>query len=231
MIAAKALLAVVAAAALLSGCDVGSVGETRNEAVSVDLDNSKSVHVKLDMGSGELRVTSGTPKLMEGTFSYNIADWKPVVDYRAGGTLTLSQPNSSGNSVGGAVNNWNVKLNSKLPLDVTANLGAGEANLDLGKLNLNRVEMSIVAGKVDMDLRGEPTRDYTVHIRGGVGETVVHLPRNVAIAATASKSIGDISIEGLENRDGLWVNPHRIGALVTVRLDVKGGIGQIRLIR
>ena len=59
------------------------------------------------------------------------------MDYRAVGTLKLSQPNSSGNSVGGAVNNWNVKLNSKLPLDVTANLGAGEANLDLGKLNLN----------------------------------------------------------------------------------------------
>ena len=34
------------------------------------------------------------------------------MDYRAVGALKLSQPNSSGNSVGGAVNNWNVKLNS-----------------------------------------------------------------------------------------------------------------------
>ena len=40
------------------------------------------------MGSGELRVTSGTPKLMEGKFAYNVADWKPVVDYRAGGAST-----------------------------------------------------------------------------------------------------------------------------------------------
>ena len=90
-----------------------------------------------------------------------------------------------------------MKLNGELPLDVTANLGAGEANLELGKMNLSRVEMSIGAGKVTMDLRGEPKRDYTVQIRGGVGETVVHLPKDVGIAATATKGIGDISIEGL----------------------------------
>ncbi len=223
--------------AVIGGCGFGSVatGETRNETVSFDLDDSKSVRVELSMGSGELRVTSGTSKLMEGNFFYNVADWKPIVDYRAGGASTgelkLSQPNSSGSSFGNSVNNWDVKLNDGLPLDVTANLGAGEANLDLGKMNLNRVEMSIGAGKVNMDLRGEPKRDYTVQIRGGVGETVVHLPKDAGIAASATKGIGDLSIEGLEQRDGVWVNPDRIGAPATVRLDVKGGIGQIRLIR
>ena len=92
-------------------------------------------------------------------------------------------------------------------------------------MNLSRVEMNIGAGKVSMDLRGEPKRDYDVQIRGGVGETVVHLPKDVGISATATKGIGDISIEGLEKRDGVWVNPDRIGAPVTVRLDVKGGVG------
>ena len=91
--------------------------------------------------------------------------------------------------------------------------------------------MSIGAGKVDVDLRGEPKRSYTVQIRGGVGETVVHLPKDVGISATATKGIGDINIEGLEQRDGVWVNPDRIGAPVTVRLDVKGGVGEIRLVR
>ena len=232
---AKTLLAVVGAAALLGGCDVGSVatGETRNETVSFDLGDAKSARVDLRMGSGQLTVNSGTPKLMEGKFAYNVADWKPVVDYRAGATgeLKISQPGSSGGSFGNTVNNWDVTLNGEMALDVTANLGAGEANLDLGKMNLNRVEMSIGAGKVDMDLRGEPKRDYTVQIRGGVGETVVHLPKDVGIAASATKGIGDISIEGLEQRDGVWVNPDRIGAPVTIRLDVKGGVGQIRLIR
>ena len=234
---ATTLSAVAGAAVLMGGCGFNAVttGETRTETVSFDVDDSKSVRVDLRMGSGELRVGSGTTKLMEARFSYNVPDWKPVVDYRAGGAssgeLTLSQPVSSGSSFGNSVNDWDVKLNDALPLDITANLGAGEANLDLGKMNLNRVEMSIGAGKVDMDLRGDPKCDYTVQIRGGVGETVVHLPRDAGIAATAAKGLGDISIEGLEERNGVWVNPDRVGAPVTVRLDVKGGIGQITLKR
>ena len=228
---ANTLLALVCAAALLSGCGVTSTGETRNETVSFDLDDSKTMRVGIRMGGGELKVTSGTAKLMEADFSYNVPEWKPVVEYKAGsGDLTLAQPGYSA-SFGNSVNTWVVNLNKTVPLGITANLGAGEANLELGGLNLSRVELTIGAGEMNVDLRGEPTRDYSVQIRGGVGETTVQLPKDVAISATATKGIGDISIEGLEQRDGVWVNPDRIGAPVTVRIDVKGGVGQINLRR
>lgn len=226
------VLAAAGIAALLGGCGFGSVatGETRNETVSFDLDDSKSAQVQIRMGSGELHVKSGTPKLMEGTFTYNVAEWKPVVDRRPG-ELSLSQPGSSGSSFGNTVNNWELTLNRELPMEVRADLGAGEANLELGQMTLSRVELNIGAGEMNVDLRGEPKHAYTVQIRGGVGETTVHLPKDVGISATATKGIGDISTEGLENRDGVWVNPDRIGAPVTVRLDVKGGVGAIRLVR
>lgn len=230
---AKSLLAVVGTAALLGGCGFNAVttGETTTDTVSFDLDDSKTVRVSLRMGGGELKVTGGTAKLMEGDFSYNVPEWKPVVEYKAGsGELTLTQPGYSG-SFGNAVNTWAVNLNKTVPLDITANLGAGEANLELGELNLSRVELTIGAGEMNVDLRGEPRRDYTVQISGGVGETTVQLPKDVAISATATKGIGDISVEGLEQRDGVWVNPDRIGAPVTVRVDVKGGVGQINLKR
>jgi hypothetical protein len=230
---AKNLVALVSTAALLSGCGFNAIttGETRTETVSFDLDDSTAVRVSLRMGGGELKVTSGTAKLMEGEFSYNVPEWKPVADYKAGsGELTLTQPGYSG-SFGNAVNTWTVNLNKAVPLDITANLGAGEATMELGELNLSRVELTIGAGEMNVDLRGEPTRDYTVQISGGVGETTVQLPRDVAISATATKGIGDISVEGLELRDGVWVNPDRMDAPVTVRLDVKGGVGQINLRR
>ena len=227
----KCLFSVAGLSMMLAGCDFGSftTGETRTETVSFDLDDSKAARVELRMGSGELTVGAGTAKFAEAQFTYNVADWKPVVDYRAG-ALSISQPKNAG-SFGNVVNDWNVKVNTDLPLDIKADLGAGEATLELGDMNLNRVEMNIGAGEVKMDLRGEPKRSYTVQIRGGVGQTVVTLPKDVAISATATKGIGDISVEGLEQRDGVWVNPDRIGAPVTVRLDVKGGVGEIRLVR
>ena len=226
---AASLLAIVGTAALLTGCGFNSTGETRTETVSLDLDEAKSGRVAIRMGGGRLHVASGTAKFMEGEFAYNVPDWKPIVDYKAG-ELTLSQPNYSA-SFGNSVNNWRVNLNSTLPLEITANLGAGEAKFELGDMNLSRVDLNIGAGEMTVDLRGTPERDYNVQIRGGVGETVVYLPRDAGISATATKGIGDISVEGLENRDGVWVNPDRVAAPVTVRLDVKGGVGQIRLIR
>jgi hypothetical protein len=225
----------VLAALLLSGCQFGSMatGETRHETKSIELDKAEMARVEIRMSAGELNVKSGTPKLLEADFAYNVPEWRPVVDYRAGasgGDLTISQPKDS-HSFGNTVNAWELKLNGQLPLEITANLGAGEANLELGHMNLRSVEVNMGVGEMKMDLRGEPKRDYNVRIQGGVGEATVYLPRDVGISATAAGAIGEIKATGLEKRDGAWINPERITSPVTVHLDVKGGIGEIRLVR
>jgi hypothetical protein len=227
-------IAVAAASLLCGGCEMipGGTGETRHETRVIELDKAETGRVQIKMGAGELRVQSGTPKLLEANFAYNVPDLKPVVDYKAtasGGELTISQPDSS--SFRNTVNTWDVKLNGQLPMDVSASLGAGEANLELGRMNLRSVKVNVGVGEVEMDLRGEPTRDYNVQIQGGVGEATVYLPKDAGIAARASGGIGEISTEGLEMRNGVWINPERLNAPVTIRLDVKGGIGEIRLIR
>jgi N-terminal domain of toast_rack, DUF2154 len=235
MVALGVMTRVVAGAGVavvLSGCDIVPIatGETRRENVHIDLDTSEPAGVDLHMGTGELTITGGTSKLMEGAFSYNVREWKPVVNYRAG-QLRISQPDGMRGGFGNTVYKWDLKLNNGVPLDVSAKLGAGEASFELGGMNLRTVDVSIGAGKATMDLRGAPKRDYSVRIRGGVGEATVYLPKDAAISAKAAGAIGDISVEGLVERDGAWVNPDRPDGPVTVRLDVKGGIGQIKLIR
>lgn len=232
----SALVGVTAAALLVGGCGFGMVatGETVSETKLIELDKAASVRAHIRMGAGELRVKSGGPKLLDATFTYNVPEWKPLVDYRStpsGGELSISQPDGSRGGLGNTVYEWDLTLNDDVPLEIIANLGAGEVHLDLGRMNLGRVEVNLGAGEVEMDLRGEPRRDYSVQIRGGVGETTVYLPRNTGVSATATKGIGAINVEGLEQRGNVWINPERIDAPVTVRLDVKGGIGEIRLLR
>jgi len=228
---------IVAAALIMSGCSLESVAtsDTRRETNAVDLGAVESARVEIQMEAGELRLKSGTPKLLEAQFAFNVPEWRPVVDYKtssARGTLAISQPKSQRNGrFVNAVNEWDLNLNAQVPLEVAANLGAGEASLDLGRMNLAGVDVNMGAGELKMDLRGEPKRDYNVQVKGGVGEATIYLPRNVAISATATGGLGEIKIDGLEKRDGVWVNPDRIGAPVTVRVDVKGGIGQIHLVR
>jgi hypothetical protein len=227
---------VTGATLLLSGCGFGSgaTGETRHETTYIERDKAEMARVEIRMSAGELSVKSGTPKLLEADFAFNVPDWRPVVDYRPSpsrGDLTISQPENSTRFFGNTVNTWQLKLNGELPLDVVTHLGAGEANLELGQMNLRNVEVNMGAGELKMDLRGEPKSNYNVRVQGGVGQATLYLPKEAAISATATGAIGEIKAEGLEKRDGVWINPERVTGPVTVHLDVKGGVGEIHLIR
>jgi hypothetical protein len=223
---------VLSLAVVMASCTLGSVtaGPTQHETANIDLDGSNTLRVDLQMNAGELHVASGAAKLAEADFAYNVAAWKPDVVYRAG-ALTVTQPNGRAIGNGHTENTWRVTLNNKLPTDLRASLGAGDATLTVGSLNLTRVQVEMGAGELNLDLRGNPAHDYDVQVRGGVGQATIYLPKDVAISATATGGIGGVSAEGLEKRDGTWVNPDRVAASVTVRVDAKGGVGEIRLVR
>jgi len=83
---------------------------------------------------------------------------------------------------------------------------------------------------VKMDLRGTPKKDYSVNIRGGVGEATIYLPKDVAIVADAKGGIGGIHTTGLKEEGGRYVNEnYKKHAPVTIRLDIKGGVGAINI--
>lgn len=227
------LLALTGAAAILGGCGWGAapVGAEVRESQSVELDKSERVRVELKMPSGELEVRGGAQKLMDGDFTYNVPAWKPEVKYISkGGVADLLLETNSGAAKGDAKNRWDLRFNDTVPVDIRVNMGAGEAKLNLGSMNLRSVEMEIGAGTVNLDLRGNPVKDYTVQLRGGVGEATVHLPKSVGVSATASGGIGDISVTGMRKTGDRWQNDAWDKATVRVRVDVKGGVGSIKLI-
>jgi hypothetical protein len=218
----------VPVALLLAGCSMEIPGEARTEQQAVDLDEgSRSARINLEMSAGELKVAGGASRLLEGEFTYNVDSFKPIIE-RSPGALRISQSDSQSFGVG-AESRWDLRLNESVLLNVVAKLGAGEAELVLGELNLQNLEVGIGAGEVHVDLRGAPKQSYGVRIQGGVGETVVYLPRSVGIAATAAGGLGSISVNGLEKRGERWINTSQENNPVQITVDVKGGIGEIRL--
>jgi hypothetical protein len=221
---------------VLSGCgpDFSRPGPERTETRNVELDNSEEVRAELRMGAGELRVRGGAAKLMEARFVYNRLRLRPEVSYHNGnggfrGHLLVEEPSG----VHGGTNRyeWDLAFNDEKPLDLEVKCGAGESHLDLGDLSLRRVNVEMGVGELRMDLRGAPKSDYAVSIRGGVGEATVYLPGgNVGIEAEARGGIGGVQATGLQRRDGRYVNEALGHAKTTVRLDIQGGIGSIRLI-
>ena len=68
------------------------VGELKTEQQSVQLWGAKTVKVDLSMGAGELTLVGGASDLLDASFTYNVAEWQPEVQYSVSGqqgTLTI----------------------------------------------------------------------------------------------------------------------------------------------
>jgi N-terminal domain of toast_rack, DUF2154 len=216
---------------LLAGCsDRARIERSEHETKVLELDKSELTRVELKIGAGELRVAGGSSKLMEADFEYNVPGWKPQVDYHSTGVRSDIEISHPPGTVPHGKSNWNLRFNDSALMDLVVQMGAGEAHLILGSLNLRSVAVNLGAGEVEVDLRGSPKRSYDVQLNGGVGQATVRLPKSVGISATAAGGIGEINVTGLEKRNDRWINPGHASDPVTIRLDVKGGVGQIDLV-
>ena len=229
------LLLLVGGAVLLGGCVVTTspMGPTQYESPSFERGDAKELHLTLRMGAGDLKVGTGTRKMMQAYFTYNVADWKPVTQYTVAGgigNLTISQPDTHHVRLGNHKYEWDLRLAQDIPIDLNANFGAGKATLDLGSLTMSGVNVEMGVGSLDMDLRGSPKRDYNVQVHGGVGEAIIHLPSNVGVYAEASGGIGEIQVHNLRKEEGHWVNDAYATSPVKIHLNVEGGVGSIRLL-
>jgi len=221
---------VLIVAALGNGCDsIAPPGPTAREHHAVERGAATRARVDIDMSAGDLGVTSGAKTLLEGDFEFNVPDLKPVIAYAVNGdsgTLKLSQESASGSYE----NQWSLSLDETTPVDLSITLGAGDARLVLGRINLQSLAIRLGAGDLDVDLRGTPAKSYSVSVQAGAGDTTIRLPAGVGLSARTSGLIGEANVTGLEQRDGRWVNPRAEGSAVTIDLNVQHAIGDLRIV-
>src|ERR671921_2827215 len=117
MMAATVVLA--GACSTQGGGTQQEVGKLQHVSKSVDPENATTARTQLKMGAGELNLTGGADQLLEGDFSYNVADWKPEVSYDVSGDegeLVVRQGGSRGSNLTGETRNeWDIRLNDELP--------------------------------------------------------------------------------------------------------------------
>ncbi|HXA48734.1 MAG TPA: toast rack family protein [Candidatus Acidoferrum sp.] len=221
-------------ALFLAACTIEhNAGPLQYDSQTVEADGAESAHVALHMGAGEMRVTDGASQLARADFSYNVPDWKPIVRYTKNskrGDLTIEQPKGAKTHFGNSKYTWEVQLSNKIPMELEIHFGAGQARLDVGSLDLRGVEIHMGVGQVDLDLRGHLKHSYNVALHGGVGEATVRVPSDAGVYAEASGGIGSINVHGLRKIGDHWESESYSKAENKLRLEVHGGIGEIKII-
>lgn len=231
------------------------VGELIEESKTVAREDAKNVRVTIKMGVGELKVNGGADDMLEADFTYNVEDWKPVVEYQVKGDegrLTVRQPDTDNFSVRGDVRyEWDLQFDDKTPLDMHVECGAGDADMELSTLNVTQLDVKLGAGdaeldlskntslsdlnvtmgagKLTLDLTGRWEDDVDVTIQGGVGNITLLLPEDIGVQVKVTKGIGDVDSSGLYERDDAYVNKAYDEADVRLKITLQAGVGQINL--
>ena len=97
-------------------------------------------------------------------------------------------------------------------------------------MNLRGVNFELGAGDLHLDLRGKPSKDYSVRVRGGAGDATIYLPKDVGISAKVTGGLGEVSAPGLSKNGNLYQNGAYAQAKVKINLDVTGGVGSIKFV-
>jgi len=230
------LVALVPTAAL-SGCMVTEgvvlLANMTQETETVDLGSAERVNVRLEAGVGEFVIRGGAEELLEADFTYNVAEWKPSIDYSESegtGRLTIRQPELEGKSIpDDAENRWDLRLTGSVPLEIEMEAGIADANLDLSGLKIDRLQIDQGVGSTRVTLGDEISRDVTIDIDGGVGDIVISLPESAGVRLHADMGIGSLTAPGFHERGGAYVNRAYGEAEHTIEVNIDAGVGSVTL--
>ncbi len=219
---------------MVASCSVNyRIGELHSEYHTVELGDGRAVSVEINLGAGSLELTGGAEKLLEGNFNYNVARLKPELSYTGGNTLVVKQPDVIGMpnwiNVGDFRNEWGLRLSDKVPMALKVDIGAGNSDLRLAGLSLTGLDINVGAGTSTIDLTGDWARDLDVTIDAGAAIVNVRLPKDVGAQVYVESGPHMIETDGLTLVGDSYTNSAYGVSNVTMRVDVKAGIGQVNL--
>jgi len=181
-----------------------------------------SVRLRLYVGDLTLRSSAAVP-FFDGHFRYNVAEWEPVIrEEKVGAALRVTVNQGLGTQLPLAdsepySNAWDITLGNALPVELTADLGVGAANLDLGGIPLTG--LSITAGSGDVVLSWatqNPQPLGTLRLTAGTGAVIATQLGNAnfdRLSFVGGTGDADLDLSGTWTRSALG--------------DIKAGAGKI----
>lgn len=210
------------------------VGALKSETQAVDLGSADTARVRVDFPAGELLIEDGSSSLLDASFRYNVSDWQPEVKYSengAQGDLSVSVRDNVSLPVGGnLINEWSLQFASGVPIDLSLHTGAGNAELDLGDLDLMALNIETGAGVTVVRLDGAWQHDLAVSIKSGVGEMTIHLPSEMGVRVEMETALVSVTADGLRKDGSSYVNDAFGIAPHTLTLKLEAGVGSIELV-
>jgi hypothetical protein len=111
-------------------------------------------------------------------------------------------------------------------------LGAASFRGDrLANANAQDIRVDAGVGNVELDLGGRWTQDIDLHLDVTLGIVTVHVPSDVGVHVSLTKTAASFDHEGLIERDGAWVSKNWDSAPHKVRITAETVFGKLSIDR
>lgn len=140
-----------------------NTGPTQQVEHQIELQDASRVQVTVGFGGGTLNIQGGAENLLDGEFTYNLDDLKPVVEYEKEGEVGKLVIRHQVDALNWdptveVRNEWQLNLSDRVPLEMNLDVGGSNGTLELGGLRLT--DLDLTAGAADMTVRfREPNPD------------------------------------------------------------------------
>ncbi|MGD0707597.1 MAG: DUF5668 domain-containing protein [Anaerolineaceae bacterium] len=199
---------------------------------NLPLENALSAEGTLDIAAGRLSVQGGASatQLLEGSAS--VADKSPAVpsstsqDGKAVFQLEDRGENASFYPFVATPDQlyWDINLNSGIPMDLSAQVAAGEADFDLTGTNVSRLNLSVAVGMAQITLPASGNVNVSLDLP--VGEAVVVVPRGTPVRLELNTAITAVDLPPDFTRSGnIAESPSAVSAAQPLLVTIDQPVG------
>jgi hypothetical protein len=121
---------------------------------------------------------------------------------------------------------WDLGLNSQIPMNLDANQGVGEIDLDLVELQVDDLNVSQGIGEITVRLPAGGR--YHASVSQAIGQVTVEIPEGLGVRMEVDRALSGLTRPGVLERQGeVYVTPGYQNADARVDLEIDQAIGNI----
>ena len=211
----------------------------RETSDSISLNGARRLDAHIEMGVGELRVSSAeSSEAIATDFEYDVDSWRPEVSYEVTGdtgVFDIEQPDVRGlrdlfhdGAFDGARYSWDIGLPTGVPTDLQLDFGVGDAEVFLGGLMLEELRVNAGVGDMTIDLTGDWAKSFDARIEAGVGNVTLRVPRDVGVRIEGRHDgVGNYDADGMMLDGDAFVNDAYGTSPVTLDIELRRGVGDV----
>jgi len=142
------------------------------ENIDIDYPQTESAKLEITLGTaGNIELSPGATKFVEGTISYDTPEWKPRVA-TTGDTVRIEQRQEIETYFySNFMNKWNLKIGDAKPFSLDIRTGAGKAQWNIGGLPITRMYLATGAGSNRVSFnKTNPSTMKGLEVKTGAGE-------------------------------------------------------------